>query len=96
VSKRGSGGVGVGRGPPETRGTDDPMNADRRSDIRRVEHLLVALKDRAAEIKKEVTGIKDDEAGSKEALPENMQNGDRAQAIDTNVENLESAESEIG
>jgi len=71
------------------------MNADRRRTISGIEGKLSVLKDTAANLNKQIEDVKSDEEEAKDNLPESMQQGDKGEAMDTCISNLESATEQV-
>lgn len=71
------------------------MNADRRKQIERVERSLADIKTLAETAKRDITDIKSEEEEAKEGLPESQQDGDKGQAMDSAIGDLESADQEV-
>lgn len=71
------------------------MNAARRKEIELAEKVLGKLKEIATSLRATIEDIKSDEEEAKEALPDSMQQGDKGEAMDTAISNLDSANEQI-
>jgi predicted nucleic acid-binding Zn-ribbon protein len=71
------------------------MNNDRRKQISDIEKRLSALKESASQIKVDIDDAKSEEEEAKENLPDSLQQGDKGEAMDANIGNLESASEQV-
>lgn len=67
------------------------MNKGRRAEIEKLEKRLEELKESATAIKTDIESIRDEEQDYFDNMHENFQQGEKGQAAETNVQNLESA-----
>lgn len=71
------------------------MNKGRRKEIEEIEARLSALKQTALDIKENIESIHGDEEDAKDNLPDSLRDGEKGEAMDTNIQNLESATEEL-
>jgi predicted RNase H-like nuclease (RuvC/YqgF family) len=71
------------------------MNKSRRAGVTGVEKRLALLKETISKLKIDTEDIKAEEEDAKENLPESLRDGEKGEAMDTNIENLESATEEL-
>lgn len=71
------------------------MNKPRRKEIEKIEAQIASLKSTATQIKAEIESVRADEDEAFENLSENLQQGDKGEAMQTASSNLEESEQQL-